>query len=115
MLNSSKSLRFYHFSCFIEKSQIIFLIVFNTNKPVNASNAALLANSGTFLGFAWSQHDFNMNSTTIVMQDVAQNIVKIQSKNEISMNSAWIQHQPVTPIQKQRIVFKTAWKQSNGM
>ena len=46
------------------------------------------------------QHDFN----TIVMQNVAQSIVKIEGKNGISMKSAWIQHEfgiNSTPIRSQ--------------
>ena len=58
---------------------------------------------------AWIQHEFN----TIVMQSVAQSIVKISSENEISMNSAWIRHDFNTnliSITLQSIVKKRVYK-----
>ena len=86
---------FYKFSSFLRKNQTVFLIVYSMNNPVKCFKCHCIGKFRYFSRFclnsACIQHEFNTN----VMQNVAQSVVKLQGKNEISMNSTWIQHQPL--------------------
>ena len=72
----------------------------------NAWNATWLVNLGTLHRFAWIQHEFNMNATPLwckVLHEALWNSRYKWNQHEFSMKSAWIRHQPVTLIQKQRL------------
>ena len=73
----------------LEKSQIIFSIVYNTNNGVKCLKCHFIGKFRYFARFClnseWIQHAFN----NIVMQSVAQSIVKFKVK----MKSAWIRHE----------------------
>ena len=72
-----------------EKSQIIFLIVYDTNNRVQCLKCHLIGKFRYFaplcLNSAWIQHERD----TIVMQSVARSIVKLK----VQMKSTWIQHE----------------------
>ena len=122
MLNSSNSVKnicFLQFQQFFDKSQTVFLIVYSINNPVKCFKCHFIGKFRYFsrncLNSAWIQHEFN----TIVMQSVAQSIVKIKVK----MKSAWIQHEfdmNSTPLLckvlrkalwKFKVKIKSAWNQ----
>ena len=97
--NPLKTIRFfYNFNRFLKKSQIIFLIVYKTKNPVRCVKChhAKSCTKHWEIQGKNGKNEISLNSTWIQHQsdlNYCSKHCEIQGENETNMNSAWIQHQ----------------------